>query len=150
MSMRIIVLAVISLLFLLYVSACGAEHLFRSREYLPLDTPEAPVINAFQAMKKGDLAKARQQFTKGIRDAKEKRHDFTTDASLKDDTLEILDIRPIPNRPDRMVITLKQSERSFLFFSSSQDLTVFVEHTEEGWKLDSMSAFFGLGSIDSL
>jgi hypothetical protein len=128
------------------VSACGVK-------YLPLDTPEAPVYNAFWALKRGDFDKAGEQYTDTVRAAIDT--DWSTPGisfadlsdSLKTDGLLILGSRPtfIPN-PNRAVVTFKQVGFFFFMPVHSSEREVFVARTEEGWKLVSIELFGDNGS----
>ncbi len=120
-------------------------------DYVPLDTPEAPVQNAFLAFQNQDIFTAREQYSQRV------LNEVNSDAGygpLKDgvyygpDTsrrLRIIDVQIDPQDPDRAVVTIEQDTYSpgglFGGGSWSSRRTVTVVHEADGWKIDSLEYF---------
>ena len=69
--------AVIGVVVLLLVAAVVTVNVTggigaQAQEYMAQDTPEAPVYNAFLALQRGDLTKAREQYSQAVLDGFEK------------------------------------------------------------------------------
>jgi hypothetical protein len=127
----------------------------QGQEYLPLDTPEAPVYNAFLAFQRGDLTKAREQYSQKIldvysQDSKDSGYDQfagRTTSPNSSQRLRILKTEAIPDDPDRMLVTYVQDtyNQGGLFGSGetwSVEGTVEVVHEEDGWKINTQQLFW--------
>lgn len=124
----------------------------QSQEYLPLDTPEAPVYNAFLAFQRGDLTKAREQYSQQVLDEYGKDSSYDqfagrTTSSSSSQRLRILKTEAIPDDPDRMLVTFVQDtyNQGGLFGSGdtwSREGTVEVVHEEDGWKINTQELFW--------
>ena len=68
----LVVLAVVGLLLVAAVITVSRGNAPTEEAYRTDDVPETPVVNAFLALQKGDLAKARQQYTQAVLDRTEK------------------------------------------------------------------------------
>lgn len=120
-------------------------------DYVPLDSPQAPVQNAFLAFQNQDIFKAREQYSQRILDEVNSDKGY---GPLKDgvyygpDTsrrLRIVDVQIDPEDADRAVVTIEQDTYSpgGLFgggsWSSRRAITVVRE--ADGWKIDSLEYF---------
>ena len=145
-----LLIAVIVGLVVLNVSACRVAQTAQVSNYLPLDTPEAPVYNAFWALKQGDIDKAREQYTDVIRAAIDRGNSgatfYTPSDSRKTDDLVILTTRPSFNRdPDRMFVKFRQVGYRYSLPWYNREGEVLVIHTEDGWKIASIELFESSG-----
>jgi hypothetical protein len=123
-----------------------------AQEYLPPDTPEAPVYNAFLAFQRGDLTKAREQYSEAMLDdnAKDPAYDpingraTSTNSSQR---LRIIKTEPVPDDPDRALVTFVQDtyNQGGIFGSGStwsREGTVEVVREEDGWKINAQEYFW--------
>lgn len=123
-----------------------------TQEYLPLDTPEAPVYNAFLAFQRGDLTKAREQYSQQMLD--EFKRDGTYDplagrstSPTSSQRLRILKTEPIPDDPDRALVSFVQDtyNQGGLFGAGStwsREGTVEVVREDDGWKIHTHELFW--------
>ncbi len=121
------------------------------QEYLPLDTPEAPVYNAFLALQRGDLTKAREQYSQQVvgeleKDGYDQLAGRTT-STTSSQRLRILKTEPIPDDPDRALVTFVQDtyNQGGLFGSGStwsREGTVEVVRADDGWKINTQELFW--------
>ncbi|MCC6457331.1 MAG: hypothetical protein IT328_20420 [Caldilineaceae bacterium] len=148
--------AVIGVVLLLLVGAVvtvnmtggsGAE----TQEYLPLDTPEAPVYNAFLALQRGDYTQARAQYSQATLDqfAKDNYDPFAgrSTSPTSSQRLRILKSEPIADDPDRAIVTFVQDtyNQGGLFGSGStwsREGTVEVVREDDGWKINTQEFFW--------
>ena len=124
----------------------------QAQEYKPLDTPEAPVYNAFLAFQRGDVTKAREQYSQDVLDEYGKNEGYDEFAgrntsSNSSQRLRILKTEPIPDDPDRMLVSFVQDtyNQGGIFGSGdtrSREGTVEVVHEEDGWKINSQELFW--------
>lgn len=122
------------------------------QEYLPQDTPEAPVYNAFLALQRGDLTKAREQYSQEILDGFDKDPSYDPLAGRASSTstsqrLRITRIEPVPDDPDRALVSFVQDtyNQGGPFGSGntwSQEGTVEVVREEDGWKINAQQFFW--------
>jgi hypothetical protein len=148
--------AVIGVVVLLLVAAVitvnvtggtGAE----TREYLPLDTPEAPVYNAFLAFQRGDLTMARQQYSQQVLEEFSKDgYDplaGRTSSSSTSQRLRITKTDVVADDPDRALVSFVQDtyNQGGLFGSGStwsREGTIEVVREEDGWKINAQEFFW--------
>jgi hypothetical protein len=149
--------AVIGIVLLLVVAAVVTVNVtggrgVQAQEYMPLETPEAPVYNAFLAFQRGDLTKAREQYSQQILDefGKDGNYDQVTGrttSSTSSQRLRILKTEPIPDDPDRSLVTFVQDtyNQGGLFGSGStwsREGTVEVVREADGWKINTQELFW--------
>jgi hypothetical protein len=123
----------------------------QAQEYMPLDTPEAPVYNAFLALQRGDLTKAREQYSEQVLE-EFGRNDYDPLAGRVTSTnmsqrLRILKTEPVTDDSDRALVTFAQETyyQGGPFGSgstSSREGTVEVVHEEDGWKINTQELFW--------
>jgi hypothetical protein len=148
--------AVIAVVVLLLVAAVvtvnrtggvGAQ----AQEYLPLDTPEAPVYNAFLAFQRGDLTKAREQYSEQVfEDVGKDGYDplaGRTSSTNSSQRLRILKTDPVADDPDRALVSFVQDtyNQGGLFGSGntwSREGTIEVVREEDGWKINTQEFFW--------
>ena len=124
----------------------------QSQEYLPLDTPEAPVYNAFLAFQRGDLTKAREQYSEQALEeagADSSYDPFAnrTTSTTSSQRLRILSTEAVPDDPDRALVTFVQDNytQGGLFGSGStwsRDGTVEVVREDGEWKINTQELFW--------
>lgn len=149
--------AVIGVVVLLLVAAVITVNVtggvgVQAQEYLPVDKPEAPVYNAFLAFQRGDLTKAREQYSQAVLDeySKNAGYDELAGRSTSTNTsqrLRILKTEAIPDDPDRMLVTFVQDtyNQGGIFGSGdtwSREGTVEVVREEDGWKINTQELFW--------
>jgi hypothetical protein len=147
--------AVIAVVVLLLVAAVitvnvtgGAGAL--GQEYMPLDTPEAPVYNAFLAFQRGDLTKARQQYSDPVLEdaGKDPTYDpLAGRTNSSSQRLRITKSEPVADDPNRALVsfTLDNYNQGGLFGSGStwsREGTVEVVREEDGWKINALELFW--------
>lgn len=149
--------AVIAVVLLLVVAAvvtvnrtggAGTE----TGEYLAPDSPEAPVYNAFLALQRGDLTRAREQYSQQVLDevGKDGNYDPFSDRTRSSTTsqrLRILKTDLIPDDPDRALVTFVQDtyNQGGPFNSGStwsREGTVEVVREQGGWKINAQELFW--------
>jgi hypothetical protein len=148
--------AVIGVVVLLLVGAVVTVNMtggagVQAQEYLPLDTPEAPVYNAFLAFQRGDLTKAREQYSQQVvgeleKDGYDQLAGRTT-STTSSQRLRILKTEPIPDDPDRALVTFVQDtyNQGGLFGSGStwsREGIVEVVREDEGWRINTQELFW--------
>lgn len=121
-------------------------------EYRPLDTPEAPVYNAFLAFQRGDLTTARAQYSQQMLDEFSKDGNYDplagrTTSTTSSQRLRILKSELIPDDPDRALVTyvMDTYNQGGLFGSGntwSREGTVEVVREEDGWKINTQEFFW--------
>jgi hypothetical protein len=122
------------------------------QEYLASDTPEAPVYNAFLAFQRGDLTKAREQYSKQVLEdyGKDSSYDplsqrnTTTGSSQR---LRILKTDLAADDPDRAIVSfmLDTYNQGGPFGAGStygREGTVEVVREEDGWKINTQELFW--------
>jgi hypothetical protein len=124
----------------------------QAQEYMAPDTPEAPVFNAFLALQRGDLTKARAQYSEQVWDEinKDGSYDPLAGRSSPNNNsqrLRITGTELIEDDPDRALVSFVQDtyNRGGLFGSGSswsREGTVEVVHEEDGWKLNAQEFFW--------
>src|SRR3954454_14719696 len=82
----------------------------KSQEYKPLDTPEAPVYNAFLAIQRGDVTKAREQYSKSVLAEmnKDKNYDPFSGRNVStgnSQRLRIIKTEPATGDPKRAIVS---------------------------------------------
>lgn len=147
--------AVIGVVLLLLVAAVitvnrtGGAGL-ESLQYKPLDTPEAPVFNAFLAIQRGDATKAREQYSKAIlADLDKESYDQFAgrNTSGSSQRLRILKTEPASDDPKRAIVTFvvdSYNQGGILDAGStySRDGTVEVVKEDDGWKINTNELFY--------
>jgi hypothetical protein len=144
----VVALLVVAVVTVNVTGGAGVE----SQEYVALDTPDAPVYNAFLALQRGDLTKAREQYSQEILD------DFASDPSYdqlagrvtstnSSQRLRIIRTELVPDDPDRALVTFVQDTyyQGGPFgagSTSSREGTVEVVREEDGWKLNAQELFW--------
>ena len=122
-----------------------------AQEYMPLDTPEAPVYNAFLALQRGDLTTAREQYSEMILQQNERDNydPFAgrTASANSSQRLRIIKVEPVPDDPNRALVTFIQDTYSQggLFGAGStwsREVTVEVIRAEDGWKINTPEYFW--------
>jgi hypothetical protein len=124
-----------------------------SQNYLPPDTPEAPVFNAFLAFQRGDITTARAQYNPEMIAQMQKDQGgydpFTARGNMSNSNrrLRITDTQLVADDADRALVSVVIDNYSGggLFGSSnswSQELTLEVVRVEDGWKLNSQEFFY--------
>lgn len=148
--------AVIGVVLLLLVAAVvtvnvtggeGAE----AQQYIADDKPEAPVYNAFLALQRGDVTKAREQYSQAIlaEFSKDGGYDplVGRGAQSGNRRLRILKAEVIENDPNRALVTYALDsyyEGGFLGSgsTSSYESTIEVIHEDGAWKINTQEAFW--------
>jgi hypothetical protein len=122
-----------------------------AQEYLPQDTPEAPVYNVFLALQRGDYTQARAQYSQAVLDqfTKDNYDPFAgrSTSQTSSQRLRILKSEPIPEDADRAIVTFVQDtyNQGGLFGSGStwsREGTVEVVREEDGWKINTQEFFW--------
>ncbi len=150
----VVMLAVVALLIAAIVTVnmtggAGTE----TQVYLPLDTPEAPVFNAFLAFQRGDITEARAQYSETmIAEMKKDQGGYDPfigrgNMSNSNQRLRVTNTEIDPEDEDRAIVTVVidtySSGGPFGSGSSwSREFTVEVVRTEDGWKLNSQEFFY--------
>jgi len=152
---------VIAIIGLLLIAAVVGVNLSGGREgdqtaYLDEDTPAAPVYNAFLALQKGDLSKARSYYAAGILDEVKNApgegrpevygpfESYNTEQARR---LRITDIHTDESDPDRASVTFVMDtyHDSGPFGSGSSysyERTVDVIREDGEWKLNTNEFFY--------
>ena len=133
------------------VNLTGGEGV-QAQEYMPLDTPAAPVYNAFLALQRGDLPKAREQYSQQVLEDfnQDKSYDPLAGRAISTNTsqrLRITKTETVPDDPDRALVSFVQDTYSqggpFGAGSTwSREGTVEVIHEEDGWKINAQELFW--------
>lgn len=122
-----------------------------SQEYKPLDTPEAPVYNAFLAIQRGDLTKAREQYSKTVLAElnKDKNYDPFAgrgSSSGSSQRLRILKTEPADDPKRALVSFVVDSYNQGGIFDTgstySRDGTLEVVQEDGGWKINTQEFFY--------
>jgi hypothetical protein len=122
-----------------------------AQEYLPQDTPEAPVYNVFLALQRGDYTQARAQYSQAVLDqfTKDNYDPFAgrSTSQTSSQRLRILKSEPIPEDADRAIVTFVQDTYNqggpFGAGSTwSREGTVEVVREEDGWKINTQEFFW--------
>jgi hypothetical protein len=148
----LVVLAVVGLLLVAAVITVGRGNAPTEQAYRTDDVPETPVVNAFLALQKGDLAKARQQYTQAVLDRTEKDPGYGPlrgqayygDASRR---LRVTETRIDPDDPNRAYVTAAVDNYSTggLFNSGStytSERVVEVVREDDAWKINVEEYFY--------
>jgi hypothetical protein len=148
----LVVLAVVGLLLVAAVITVNRGSAPSEQAYRTDDTPETPVVNAYLALQKGDLAKARQQYTQAVLDRTEKDPGF---GPLRGQTyyggpsrrLRVTETRMDPDDPNRAYVTAFVDNYSTggLFDSGSTYTTervVEVVREDEAWRINVEEYFY--------
>lgn len=148
----LVVLAVVGLLLVAAVITVSRGNAPTEEAYRTDDVPETPVVNAFLALQKGDLAKARQQYTQAVLDRTEKDPGYGPlrgqayygDASRR---LRVTESRIDPDDPDRAYVTAAVDNYSTggLFNSGStytSERVVEVVREDSAWKINVEEYFY--------
>ena len=123
------------------------------QEYLPLDTPEAPVYNAFLAFQRGDVTTARAQYNPAmLEDVKKDQGGYDPllnrgNMMNTNQRLRVTKTEIAPDDANRAMVSavIDTFNQGGPFGSSStwsRDLIVEVIKTEDGWKLNSQEFFY--------
>lgn len=121
-------------------------------EYRTADEPASPVWNAFLAMRRGDVVKAREQYSKRVlAEQKKNNYDPFTNSSYGDDQnavrLRILETQFDPQDADLAFVTISIDR----YYSggpfeggntSSTRRTLEVIREDDRWKVDTDEYFF--------
>jgi hypothetical protein len=123
----------------------------QAQEYMAQDTPEAPVYNAFLALQRGDLTKAREQYSQEVlaqfgKDGYDPLAGRSTSTSSSQ-RLRIIKSELVADDPDRALVTFEQDtyNQGGLFGSGStwsREGTVEVVREEGGWKINTQEFFW--------
>lgn len=122
-----------------------------TQEYLALDTPEAPLYNTFLALQRGDLTKAREQYSqevlKELDDSNYDPFSGRSTTSTSSQRMRILKSEPASDDPDRVFVTylLDSYNQGGLFGSGStysREGTVEVVREDDGWKINTQEFFW--------
>jgi hypothetical protein len=147
--------AVIGVVLLLLVAAVVTVNVtggqgVEAQEYRTQDTPEAPVYNAFLALQRGDVTKAREQYSEAILEQFQKDNydpfvGRTNSASSQ--RLRILKTELVPDDPDRALVTFMQDTYNqggpFGAGSTwSREITVEVIREDGVWKINTAEYFW--------
>ncbi len=148
----LVVLAVVGLLLVAAVITVSRGNAPTEEAYRTDDVPETPVVNAFLALQKGDLAKARQQYTQAVLDRTEKDPGYGPlrgqayygDASRR---LRVTESRIDPDDPNRAYVTAAVDNYSTggLFNSGStytSERVVEVVREDSAWKINVEEYFY--------
>ena len=148
----LVVLAVVGLLLVAAVITVSRGNAPAEEAYRTDDVPETPVVNAFLALQKGDLAKARQQYTQAVLDRTEKDPGYGPlrgqayygDASRR---LRVTETRIDPDDPNRAYVTAAVDNYSTggLFNSGStytSERVVEVVREDDAWKINVEEYFY--------
>jgi hypothetical protein len=148
----LVVLAVVGLLLVAAVITVSRGNAPTEEAYRTDDVPETPVVNAFLALQKGDLAKARQQYTQAVLDRTEKDPGYGPlrgqayygDASRR---LRVTETRIDPDDPNRAYVTAAVDNYSTggLFNSGStytSERVVEVVREDDAWKINVEEYFY--------
>jgi hypothetical protein len=122
----------------------------QAQEYMPPDTPEAPIFNAFLALQRGDLTKAREQYSETVLDefSREGGYDpFTGRSTSNSQRLRITGTEMIEDDPDRALVSFVQDtyNRGGLLGSGSswsREGTVEVVREDGVWKINAQEFFW--------
>ena len=148
----LVVLAVVGLLLVAAVVTVSRTKGPAEQTYRTEDQPETPVVNAFLALQKGDLAKAREQYTQAVLDRVEKDpaygplrgQAYYGDASRR---LRVTETRIDPDDPNRAYVTAAVDNYSTggLFNSGStytSERVVEVVREDGAWKINVEEYFY--------
>lgn len=148
--------SVIGVVLLLVVAAVVTVNVtggagLQAQEYMALDTPEAPIFNAFLALQRGDLTKARGQYSQQVLDS------FTKDgydqlsgrstSSNNNQRLRITKSEVVADDPDRALVSfvIDNYNQDGLFGSGStwsREGVIEVVQEDDGWKINSQEFFW--------
>lgn len=148
----LVVLAVVGLLLVIAVITVSRGTAPVEQAYRTDDSPETPVVNAFLALQKGDLAKARAQYTPAVLDRVEKDPGYGPlrgqayygDASRR---LRVTETRIDPDDPNRAYVTAAIDNYSTggLFNSGStytSERVIEVVRQDGAWKINVEEYFY--------
>ena len=148
----LVVLAVVGLLLVAAVITVSRSKSPAEQAYRTDDLPETPVVNAFLALQKGDLAKARAQYTQAVLDRVEKDpgsgplrgQAYFGDASRR---LRVTETRIDPDDPNRAYVTAAVDNYSTggLFNSGStytSERVIEVVRDDGAWKINVEEYFY--------
>lgn len=124
-----------------------------TQEYLPQDTPEAPVYNAFLALQRGDVTTARAQYNPDMLENMKKEqggYDPLLNRGNMGNTkqrMRVTKVELVPDDENRAIVTatIDTYNDSGPFGAGStwsREVTVEVVHQEDGWKLNSQEFFY--------
>ena len=125
----------------------------QAAEYRADNTPETPVHNAFLALRKGDIVKAREQYSAKVLEDVDKqegyygplRGPYYSDQTAR--RLRILKTEPDPKNPNRAYVTAAVDTYSGggLFDSGStwsSERVVEVVREDDAWKINTQEYFY--------
>jgi hypothetical protein len=148
----LVVLAVVGLLLVAAVVTVSRGSSPTEQAYRTDDAPETPVVNAFLALQKGDLAKARQQYTQAVLGRTEKDPGY---GPLRGQAyygepsrrLRVTETRIDPDDPNRAYVTATVDNYSTggLFSSGStysSERVVEVVREDGAWKINVEEYFY--------
>lgn len=148
----LIVLAVVGLLLVAAVVTVSRGKAPTEETYRTEDVPETAVVNAFLALQKGDLAKARDQYTESVLGRVEKDPGYgpLRGQAYYGDTsrrLRITETRIDPDDPNRAYVTAAVDNYSTggLFNSGStytSERVVEVVREDDAWKINVEEYFY--------
>ena len=123
-----------------------------AQEYVALDTPEAPIYNAFLALQRGDLTRARSQYSAQLLDdlrTNQPGYDPFSNRSYVTSSQRLRVVRTTPAADDAdralVLVTVDTYNRGGPFGAGStwsRDLTLEVVREPDGWKLNSQEFFY--------
>lgn len=148
----IAVLAVVAVLLVAAVITVSRSQSQANQPYRTEDAPATPVVNAFLALQKGDLATARQQYSKQALAAADKDNAYGPlrgqpyygDTSRR---LRLVEARIDPNDPNRAYVSVAIDNYATggLFNSGStysSDRMVEVVREDGAWKINVEEYFY--------
>ena len=120
------------------------------QQYIEEDKPETPVFNAFLALQKGDVFKAREQYTQRVLDEMKKDGYDQFSGRSGDRTARRLRIEKVevyPDKTDRALVSFVQDNynNGGLFGSGemwSRTGAVEVVREDGQWKIDAPELFY--------
>ena len=122
-----------------------------NEQYMVDDSPETPVFNAFLAQQRGELFKAREQYSRYILEEVDSVRGFDTFSARESGTvskrLRIVDVEVDETDPDRALVTFVQDNYAGrgLFESGatwSRRGVVEVVREEGMWKINASEYFY--------
>ena len=148
----IAVLAVVAVLLVAAVITVGRTSSQANQPYRTDDTPETPVVNAFLALQRGDLATARQQYSQDVLDTADKDgaygplrgQPYYGDSARR---LRLIETKVDEQNPNRAYVSLAIDNYSAggLFNSGStwsSDRMVEVVREDGAWKINVEEYFY--------
>ena len=123
---------------------------WETQSYLTDDVPEAPVLNAFLALQKGDITRARAQYSQAVLDeiGGDKGYDpFANRNTGQSSRLRVIKVQPVADDADRALVTfaLDTYSRGGPFGTGNtwtRESAVYVVREDGSWKLNAQEFFW--------